>query len=141
MGKALIVVDMQKQFYTEKSKEMMDKAVETINKAVGLFRSKHQRVIWIQHENKKTNLYAGQRDFEIIDSLLPGQNEKIIIKTRGNGFLGTELGDYLNKNALTELYFCGYAAEACVNKTYNGGKDLGYSVHKLRNGIDRKSVV
>ncbi len=48
MKPALIVVDMQKEYYAPQTKELMDRAVEHINYLIPLFEERGLPVIWVQ---------------------------------------------------------------------------------------------
>jgi nicotinamidase-related amidase len=133
--KALVVIDMQGKFYRGFGKVSMDQALDTITSLVGSFRKKSFPIVWIQHENKFMGLSPGEDGFELIDKLVPVDGEKRVVKRKGNAFIETDLEGYLRSENVQEIHVCGYAAEACVNKTYNGGRRIGFSVFKVRKGI------
>ena len=62
----------------------------------------------------------------IIDSLLPLKNEKIIYKPGKGSFYNTDLFDYLIKNNITHLLFTGVTTEVCVFSTMCEARDRGF---------------
>ena len=135
MSSALVIVDMQKQFYRGFGKVAMDRAQVTLNQLIERFRERGDPVVWIQHESCGEGLVPGREGFGIIDALSPLSNEAVIVKRRGNGFSGTGLETYLRQHSVDDIVVGGYAAEACVHKTYRGGLRLGFSAAKIRGGV------
>lgn len=139
--KALLVVDMQKKFYSKKTASMMDAAIRTINLAIEQFRAHGQEVIFIKHRSRRMGLLDGQSSFELLDTIKQEPSDQLIVKTKGNAFEATPLADHLAGRKISELYVCGFAAEACVNHTYNGGKQKGFAVYKVKDSIGSKSKI
>jgi nicotinamidase-related amidase len=48
MKPALMIIDMQKEYFTGYAKESMTAAAEYINEVVGYFREKKLPIIWVQ---------------------------------------------------------------------------------------------
>jgi len=136
---ALLVIDMQKQFYRGTGKKLMDKSIAVINEATKKFRTMGAPVVWIQHSDNKMGLAEGNPGYEIVDSLVPAEGEVKVVKTKGNGFIGTELDAILKGKGISQLFVCGYAAEGCVNRTYHGALKLNYEVRKVRDATASSS--
>jgi nicotinamidase-related amidase len=132
---ALIVIDMQKRFYRGFGKTAMDAAQATLNRLVARFRDRGAPIVWVQHESRAMGLVRDTEPFELIEALSPAADEKRIVKRRGNSFAGTDLEAYLRGRGVDRLVLGGYAAEACVHKTFVGGKRLGFATDKIRGGI------
>ena len=135
MNIALLIIDMQKAFFANKSKESMEKAVEYINCTVDLFREKNLKIIWIQDEDEEDGNISGTEGFEIIDLLEPKDGEKRIVKHYGNSFNKTELLEYIIKEKIDTIIITGYSAEYCVLSTYRGALDNDLTPIILKNAI------
>jgi nicotinamidase-related amidase len=120
MKEALLIIDMQKASYGGFSQESMDKASETINRAVELFRQKNRPIVWIQDEEGHT---PDSESFQIIDALKPLDGEKRVSKRYMNSFNKTELLDYLTDLSIDTVIITGYNAAYCVLSTYRGALD------------------
>jgi nicotinamidase-related amidase len=127
MKLALLVIDMQKAYYRNFSKESMDKASVYINTAVETFRKNNLPIVWIQNEGKADGVVRGTEGFEIIENLKPRENEKRIIKEYRNSFNKTELLEYIKENAIDALIITGFSAAFCILSTYRAAED-----HDLR---------
>jgi nicotinamidase-related amidase len=123
MNIALLVIDMQKAFFTGISKESMEKATEYINYTVDLFREHNKKIFWIQDEDEEDGNVNGTEGFEIIDLLKPKEDEQRIIKHYGNGFNKTKLLETILREKIDTIIITGYCAEYCVLSTYRGALD------------------
>jgi nicotinamidase-related amidase len=123
MNIALLIIDMQKAFFTNTSKESMKKAAEYINYTVDLFREYNKKIFWIQDEDEEDGNVNGTEGFEIIELLKPKENEQRIIKHYGNGFNKTELLEIIVKEKIDTIVITGFSAEYCVLSTYRGALD------------------
>ncbi len=136
---ALIVIDMQKQFYRGFGKTAMDSAQATLNRLVERFRERGAPVVWVQHESPSEGLVTGNAGFELIDAFSPASDEKRVVKRRGNSFFGTDLESYLRQRGVDQIVLGGYAAQACVHQTFLGGRRLGFVTDKIRGGVASRS--
>ena len=132
---ALLVIDMQKAFFTNNSKTSMEKASEYIDYTIDLFRKNNKRIIWIQDEDIEDGVIEGTVEFNIIDILKPKTNEKRIKKQYGNSFNKTDLLENLLKEKIDTVIITGYCAENCILSTYRGALD-----HDLVPIILRKAI-
>ena len=121
MRLALMIIDMQKEYYEGNSKNSMDSAVEYINAAIKMFRDKNLPIIWVQD---KGDVAPGEIGFEIINQLQPQKNDYRIIKEYGNSFNKTECSKIVKDENIDTLIISGYCAEYCVLSTYRGALDL-----------------
>ncbi|AEF80437.1 cysteine hydrolase family protein [Leadbettera azotonutricia] len=134
MKPALLVIDMQKASYFGPSSASMDKAAEVINKAAALFRKKGLAVVWIQQDNG-TDAIQGTEKFKLLDSLIPLDSEKKIVKHYENSFIKTDLAEFLKLEKVDTPIISGYCAEYCVLSTYRGAKEQDLDPLLLKNGI------
>jgi nicotinamidase-related amidase len=126
MKPALLVIDVQKEFYKSgaKTAQSLNDAVEYINAAIALFRAKNLPIICIQHMNEKEKLVPGEDGFELPDGLSILPSDIRIHKTYGNAFTKTSLQSKLHELDVDTVIITGYCAEQCVLSTYRGAKDL-----------------
>jgi ureidoacrylate peracid hydrolase len=56
-------------------------------------------------------------DWEFVDALKPVPGEYVVRKSRYNGFIRTDLDDYLRARSIRHLLFTGIATNVCVEST------------------------
>lgn len=137
MKPALLVIDIQKQFYrtSDETARSLQDAVEYANEAIKMFRKKQLPVIAIQHLNKENGLVPENPDFDLPDDLKINSADLHIQKTHGNAFVKTPLLDELKKMNVDTVVLCGFCAEYCVFATYHGAKDVDLFPIILRGGL------
>lgn len=135
MKLALMIIDMQKEYYVEQTLSQMDRATEYINAAIPLFEQKNLPVIWVQDIDEEDGVIPGTEGFEFIDSLTPPENAIRIHKRYGNSFNKTDCDKILKEHGIDTVVVTGFCAEYCVLSTYRGAKDLDYFPVILKNGI------
>jgi nicotinamidase-related amidase len=135
MKLGLMIIDMQKEFYTGRTVSQMDSATEYINAVIPLFEARGLPVIWVQDVDEEGGVVPGKDCFEFIDSLQPGPEAIRIHKKYGNSFNKTDCDRILKENGIDTVVITGFCAEYCVLSTYRGAKDLDYFPVILKNGI------
>ena len=135
MKLALMIIDMQKEYYVGKTVAQMDRATEYINAAIPLFEEKNLPIIWVQDIAEDDGVVPGTEGFEFIDSLTPPENTIRIHKKYGNSFNKTDCDKILKEREIDTIVMTGFCAEYCVLSTYRGAKDLDYFPVLLKNGI------
>jgi nicotinamidase-related amidase len=137
MKPALLVIDVQKEFYKSSAKtaQSLKDAVEYINEAIALFRAKNLPIVCIQHMNEKEKLVLGEDGFELPDGLSILPLDIFIHKTYGNAFNKTSLQGKLHELDVDTVIITGYCAEHCVLSTYRGAKDLDLTPIILRGSL------
>lgn len=135
MKLALMVIDMQKEFYRGETVSQMDKAAEYINYVIPMFEKKGLPIIWVQDVDEGDGVVPGTDGFEFIDALKPKSDAIRIHKTYGNSFNKTDVDKILKDSGVDTVVMTGFCAEFCVLSTYRGAKDLDYFPVILKNGI------
>jgi len=137
MKPALLVIDVQKQFYkiNDETAHSLHEAVEYINEAIKVFRKQQLPVVVIQHMNVKNDLVPGATDFDLPDELKIIPPDLYIHKTYGNAFNKTGLLEELQKVQVDTVILCGFCAEYCVLSTYHGAKDVDLNPIMLKGGL------
>jgi nicotinamidase-related amidase len=137
MKPALLVVDVQKQFFKDDptTAQSLEHAVEYINAAIELFREKDLPVICIQHVDKENKLTPGEEGFEIPDHLNVLERDLHIHKTYGNSFNKTQLAEQLRQMSVDTVIVTGFCAEYCVLSTARGAEDCDFNALVLRGAL------
>ena len=92
---ALLVVDMQKQFFSiPKCLPFLDDALEYVNETITLFRKVKMPIIFIQDEEAGDG--PGSEGYELYDKLLTEDADMRISKRYSNAFWETDLEAQLN---------------------------------------------
>jgi nicotinamidase-related amidase len=137
MKPALLVIDIQKEFYkaSTQTAESLRDAVDVINAAMELFRAKNLPVFCVQHMNEKTKLVPGEDGFEIPEELGILPSDPRIHKTYGNAFNKTNLANALHELDIDTVIITGFCAEYCVLSTERGARDLDFTPIILRDSL------
>jgi nicotinamidase-related amidase len=137
MKPALLVIDVQNKFFkiSPACADSLNSAIEYINTAIGLFRSKGYPIFVIQHKEENEGLLPGTPDFELPKTLNVEQQDARIIKTYGNSFTKTSLATQLQGLGVDTVIITGFCAEYCVFSTYVGAQDLDLKPIVLRGAI------
>jgi len=123
MNSALLIIDMQKGFLDNQiCYPSINSTLEYINAAVELFNETRKPIFTIQDEDAKEE--PGPKSYELIDSLKKEMiNHHKISKIYSNAFWETSLEKDLKSQNINFLVLAGFAAEGCVNYTYNGARE------------------
>jgi len=135
MKLALMIIDMQKEFYVGETAKQMDRAAEYINYILPKFEEKKLPIIYVQDVDEGDGVVPGTEGFEIIDSLKPKSDSTVIHKRYGNSFNKTDVDKILKDAGVDTVVMTGFCAEFCVLSTYRGAKDLDYFPVIFKNGI------
>lgn len=141
MKPALLVIDVQKQFFKEdpETAKWLNSAVEYIQYAVPMFRKHKLPVIYIQHKEDESGLVPGFEGFDLPDAFEVLPEDIRITKTYGNSFNKTGLAEKLQELGVDTPILAGYCAEFCVLSTYRGALDLDLHPIILRDAIASSS--
>jgi nicotinamidase-related amidase len=137
MKPALLVIDVQNRFFkiSQSCADSLNSAIEYINAAIGLFRSKGYPIFVIQHKDENEDLLPETPDFELPKTLKVEPQDPRITKTYGNSFNKTSLAAQLQGRAVDTVIITGFCAEYCVFSTYVGAQDLDLKPIILRGAI------
>ncbi|MEG0915738.1 MAG: cysteine hydrolase family protein [Myroides sp.] len=131
MSKALIVIDIQNDYFENGAIELVKPIEASLNarKLVDFFRTKNLPVVHIQHLSADANLpifVPGTFGSEIHENVKPQDGEKVIQKYYPNSFKETDLLDYLKSKGITEVVVTGMMTHMCIDSTTRAAKDLGF---------------
>jgi nicotinamidase-related amidase len=135
MTYALLIIDMQRGFLRDKTcSPDLESVLEYINGAIELFNGANQPVFLIQDEDAKEE--AGPDSYELVDGLNRDIHHPVFLsKKYSNAFWHTSLEEQLRAHGAQFLVLAGFAAEGCVNYTYNGALERDFHAVLLKNGI------
>jgi nicotinamidase-related amidase len=135
MKPALMIIDLQKAYYNDETKDSMKKASKYINAAIPLFRKKNLPIIWIQHIDKEDGSEPGKKGFDFIDQLKPNSDDYRIHKRYRNTFNKTNCSEIIKKENIDTVIITGYCAEFCIQGTTIGALDQDLLPILLKDGI------
>lgn len=137
MKPALLVIDVQKAFFDidPQTAQSLKDAIEYINAAIALFRSKQLPVISVQHMNAEEQLVPGADGFALPEQLKILDSDLHIVKTYGNAFNRTPLADELQRLGVDTVILTGFCAEYCVLSTCRGAQDCDLTPIILRDSL------
>jgi nicotinamidase-related amidase len=134
---AIIIVDMQEGPLKCSNKFDLDGVTNRINTLLELLRSSNHRnpgkaqnlVIFIQHDGRANEgLLPHSSGWQILKTLHKTAQDIVIRKTTNDAFFETNLETTLKKHAITELIFCGWATDFCVDSSIKAAVSKNYSV-------------
>lgn len=146
MKKALIVIDVQNDYFPGGKMELFEaeKALINVKKLVEEFRNKGDEtpIYFIQHIADKGSSFFEKDTLgcEIHEQIKPQANEKVIIKHYPNSFLGTNLQDELQKDKVSEVVVCGMMTHMCVDTTVRAAMDYGLKVTLISDACATKNL-
>jgi nicotinamidase-related amidase len=132
---ALLIIDLQKAYYDEESKESMNRACNYINDIIPVFKKKAFPIIWIQNNDEDGISEPGKEGYEFIDKLKPDRKEYRVDKKYRNSFNKTNLKEIIQNEKIDTVIISGYCAEFCIQGTVIGALDNDLVPILLKNGI------
>lgn len=132
MKPALIVIDIQNDYFSGGKMELVEmaRATENAKTLLSSFRKKNLPVFFVQHLAVKPNasfFIPGTSGAEIHESIQPLENETVIVKNYPNSFRNTSLNEQLKAQQINDLIICGAMTHMCIDTTVRAAFDLGYS--------------
>eukprot|EP01083_Nonionella_stella_P054555 144016_1 len=148
---ALLVVDIQKQYYTVYPKvkkgfpDFEKNVVSLLKGSRELAKKKQLEIIhireidevgksswidWWEAMNPGHTVELAKGTCEEFGKML--DDETLITKTSWDAFLDTKLDEYLKQIKVTTLYMCGIATHQCVANSAMSAFNHGYKVHLIR---------
>ena len=133
MRKALLLIDLQNDYFPGGLKELHGSEVAVSNAAKILHECRRCNipVIHVQHISIRPDAGFFLPDSEgvkIHQSVKPLPTEKVVVKHFPNSFRETELLDCLKKSEVEQLIICGMMTHMCVDTTVRAAKDLGFDI-------------
>ena len=132
MKKLLLVIDFQKDFINDNTKDYISKIEKLINSKI------YDEIVFtkfINNENSrwyKELSYKGCIDKQGQDIVIDTQEYKIFEKTTYSA-LNDELRTHIKEKNIEQIYLCGFDTDACVQKTALDLFENNYDVYVLKN--------
>ena len=148
---ALLVIDLQKEFFTEDAGECfedMRAIIPRIASILALARRLGCKVIHTResyhpdlsdvHAYRRSLGYVGapgplgrfcilgEPGHEFVDEVVPLPGEPVIDKASFGAFYNTHLDNLLRQNGIDHLMICGVTTQCCVHSTLREAVDRGY---------------
>jgi len=146
MSKALIIIDIQKDYFKGGACELVN-PIETsleAKKLLDTFREKELPIFHIQHINatgpNATFLLPTTMGIDIHENVQPIENETVIQKNFPNSFLQTNLENELEKLAVKDVVICGMMSHMCVDATTRAAFDLGFNCTVAHDACTTKNI-
>lgn len=136
MNKALLVIDLQNDYFPEGSFPLWntDEVLGNIERAIDMAKAKRVAIVHIQHiANPDMGLAPffnpGTEGAEIHPRILvAAPDAPVVVKEYADSFVNTPLEDILRARAVTDLLICGMMTQNCVTHTAISQSAEKYSV-------------
>ena len=133
MTKALLIIDIQNDYFAGGAMELVGPDVATHNAAriLASFREQGLPVIHVQHHALSptaTFFSPGTHGVKIYEAVAPNEGETVITKNFPNSFRGTNLKDVLDGLNLEQLVVVGMMTHMCIDTTVRAANDAGFKV-------------
>ena len=137
MKPALLVIDVQNEFFDFSAgcSDSLKSAIKYINAAIALFRKKNFPIVVVQHKDDEQGLLPGNTGFDVPQNVKIEPQDIHVVKTYGNSFTKTGLGEKLKKLGVDTVILSGFCAEFCVLSTYRGAEDLDFKPIILKGSL------
>lgn len=131
MSTALIIVDIQNDYFPNGKMELINPEIAAANAAKILewYRQNNQNIFHVQHIASDPGLgffLPNTEGVKLHEAVLPLEHESIIIKHFPNSFLKTELESKLKEKGITKLVVVGMMTHMCIDATVRAAADLGF---------------
>ncbi|MBK8256983.1 MAG: cysteine hydrolase [Polyangiaceae bacterium] len=136
MNPALLVIDLQNEFFEENSPALasLRSAVEYTNAAIGLFRKAGHPIVVIR-DIESPGREPGKSAFLTHESVHVRPEDLHIDKLHGNAFWQTDLEEELRSRSVNFVVLSGFCAEYCVLNTFRGARERGFDAALLRGSL------
>lgn len=146
MGKALVIVDLQNEYFKGGQRELIgiDDIARNIKTLLFACRDKQIPVFFIQHISSADNADAflpNSWGAQINDAVRPLPDEQVIQKHFPNSFRNTDLLKKLKTANVDQLILCGAMSHMCVEATTRAAFDFGYKSIVVTDACAAKDLV
>lgn len=131
MNKALVLIDIQNDYFSGGSVELENMAcvAQKCHQLLTHFRKESLPIVHVQHISTRegaTFFLPNTYGCEINETVKPENNEPIVVKHYPNSFRETELEPLLKTKGISELVICGAMTHMCIDTTTRAAFDLGF---------------
>ncbi|WP_313128646.1 cysteine hydrolase family protein [Pseudescherichia vulneris] len=134
--RGLIVIDLQNEYLPTGKLPLsnIDAAAANAARVIAEFRLHGHPVFHIRHESASENapiFTPGSEGVQIQTSVIPAENEPVIVKKYINAFRDTDLKQQLDAQDVEEVIIVGAMSHMCVDACVRAAADMGYPVTVL----------
>lgn len=146
MSIALMLIDIQNDYFPNGKMELNNpiKAAKNASKILDWFRTKKYEIYHIQHVSNRPGagfFLPNTEGVKFHNSVLPLEQENIIVKHTPNSFLNTELLNKLKEKEVKELVICGMMSHMCIDATVRAAKDFGFECTVIEDACTTKDLI
>lgn len=133
MKKALLVIDVQNEYFTGKLKVTYPNgSLDNILKVMEHARENNMLIIIVQHTGSNGDTFIkNSNEWEIHPNILKKSYDYIIEKTKPSSFYNTNLEVILKKENVEGVVISGYMTQMCCDTTARDAFHKGYEVEFL----------
>jgi nicotinamidase-related amidase len=133
MKKALLVIDVQNEYFTGKLKVTYpNNSLDNILKVMDYAKENDMLIIIVQHTSINGNTFIkNSNEWEIHPKILEKSYDYIIEKNEPSSFYGTNLEEILKKENIEGVVISGYMTQMCCDTTAREAFHKGYLVEFL----------
>lgn len=133
MKKALLVIDVQNEYFTGKLKVTYpSNSLDNILKVMDYSKENNMITVIVQHTGSDGNTFIrNSNEWEIHPKILEKSYDYIIEKTKPSSFYKTNLEEILIKEDIDEVIISGYMTQMCCDTTARDAFHKGYNVKFL----------
>ena len=133
MKKALLVIDVQNEYFTGKLKVTYpSNSLDNILKVMDYAKANNMIIIIVQHTADSGETFVkNSMEWEIHPKILKKHYDYHIEKTKPSSFHNTNLEEILEKESIEGVVICGYMTQMCCDTTAREAFHKGYEVEFL----------
>ncbi len=134
--KALLVIDMQKGSFTDKTPRFdAEGVVQRINELASIFRTQNYPVVYVQHDGSGTGEFEKNTwEWENLDALVVKPEDVRIDKYANDIFYRSKLQSTLEKLKVSELLITGCATDFCVESSIQSALTKDFNITVVADG-------
>ena len=144
MKKALIVIDMQNDYFVGGKMELnnIDIALNNTLKLIDYANKNNFPIYFIKHISNRADatFFLPNNSGVKLHKSLNTNLGKVIIKHYPNSFKDTNLNTELKDFKIDNLIICGAMNHMCVDSTVRAGLDLGYKIELIHDACATKDL-
>ena len=144
MKKALLVIDVQNEYFTGKLPvSQSEESLKNILLAMDRAHENGTPVVVIQHTSQAQNAATfrkGSPEWELHAEIAKRPHDLLIEKHWPGSFTGTNLEDWLKSKDITVVAICGFMTHMCCDTTARQAFHLGFAVDFLSDATGTISI-
>ncbi len=144
MKKALIVIDMQNDYFAGGKMELvgMNEALDNTLRLIEFAKEKQYEIFFIQHIALRENatFFLPKSEGVELHKAFNTEGGIIIQKHYPNSFRETTLLQEIEDKGIQNLIVCGAMTHMCVDTTIRAGFDLGYKIELVDDACATKDL-